>query len=80
VQLRSRVAHASAFVTNTWSATTAIGLTASARLNWTRLRMRDQLGTALTGDHGFARVNPAAGLTWQARRSLTLYGGVEIEF
>jgi outer membrane receptor protein involved in Fe transport len=74
VHLRSRVAHASAFVTNTWSATTAIGLTASARLNWSRLRLRDQLGTALTGDHRFARLNPAAGLTWQARRSLTLYG------
>jgi iron complex outermembrane receptor protein len=74
VQLHSRVHTASAFLTNTWSATPAIGLTASARVNWTRLRLRDQLGTALTGDHGFARLNPAVGLTWQARRSLTLYG------
>jgi outer membrane receptor protein involved in Fe transport len=51
-----------------------VGVTASARVNWTHLRLRDQLGTALTGDHRFVRVNPAAGVTWQARSSLTLYG------
>lgn len=73
VHLRSRVATASAFVTNTWSATRTIGLTGSARLNRTRLRLRDQLGTALTGDHGFGRINPAAGVTWQAHPSLTVY-------
>ncbi len=74
VHLRSRMHTASAFLTDTWSATPAISLTASARVNWTRLRLRDQLGTALTGNHRFVRVNPATGLTWQARPSLTLYG------
>ena len=74
VHLRTRVTTASVFVTNIWSATRTIGLTGSARLNWTRLRLRDQLGTALTGDHGFERINPAAGVTWQAHPSLTAYG------
>jgi len=74
VHLRSRVLTASAFVTNTWSVTPAIGVTTSARANWTRLRLRDRLGTALTGTHRFGRVNPATGLTWQAHASLTLYG------
>lgn len=74
VHLRSRMLTASAFLTNTWSLTRTIGLTGSARLNWTRLRLRDQLGTALTGDHRFARLNPAAGLTWQAHRWLDVYG------
>jgi iron complex outermembrane receptor protein len=74
VHLRSRVITASAFVTNTWSATRTIGLTGSARLNSTRLRLRDQLGTALSGNHRFERVNPAAGVTWQARQALTVYG------
>jgi len=74
VHLRSRVHTANAFLTNTWSATSTLGVTASARANWTRLRLRDQLGTALTGDHRFVRLNPAAGVTWQAWRSLTMYG------
>jgi outer membrane receptor protein involved in Fe transport len=74
VHLRSRVHHASAFLTNTWSATPTMSVTASARVNWTGLRLRDQLGTALTGDHRFVRLNPAAGVTWQVRRSLTIYG------
>jgi outer membrane receptor protein involved in Fe transport len=74
VRLRSLVRTAGAFVTNTWSATPAISLTGSARLNATWLRLRDQLDTALSGDHRFTRVSPAAGLTWQARPSLTFYG------
>jgi len=74
VHLRSRVLGGSAFATNVWSATPEVGVTTSARLNWTRLRLRDQLGTALSGDHRFARINPAVGLTWQAHRRLTVYG------
>ena len=74
VRLRSRVRTASAFVTNTWSIAEAIGVTGSARVNWTELRLRDRLGTSLTGDHRFARLNPAAGFTWQAHRWLTVYG------
>ncbi|MBI3050773.1 MAG: TonB-dependent receptor [Acidobacteria bacterium] len=74
VHLHSAVLTASAFLTNTWSVTRTVGLSVSARINWTRLRLRDRLSAALTGDHRFARVNPAAGVTWQARPSVTLYG------
>ena len=73
VDLRTGVATASAFATNAWSATPALTLSASARVNSTSLGLRDQIGTALTGDHRFARVNPAAGLTWQAARSANVY-------
>lgn len=75
VDVRSRTITASAFVTNTWSVTDRVTLTGSARVNWTDVRLRDQIGTALTGDHSFRSVNPAAGVTWQAHRRLNVYGG-----
>jgi outer membrane receptor protein involved in Fe transport len=74
VDLESRVITGSTFATNTWSVTSAVSITGSARFNWTALRLRDQLGTALTGDHRFGRVNPAAGITYQARPWLNIYG------
>jgi outer membrane receptor protein involved in Fe transport len=73
VDLRARTATASAFVTDTWSVTPSVALTASARLNWTDVVLRDQLGTALNGDHQFVRVNPGAGVTVQARPWLNLF-------
>src|SRR5690606_18872642 len=75
VGVRSRTITGSAFLTNVWSVTDRVTLTGSARLNWTDVRLRDQIGTALTGDHSFRSLNPAAGVTWQARRWLNVYGG-----
>jgi iron complex outermembrane receptor protein len=74
VDLQSRVITGSTFATNTWSVTDTVSITGSGRFNWTALRLRDQLGTALTGDHRFGRVNPAAGITYQARPWLNIYG------
>jgi outer membrane receptor protein involved in Fe transport len=74
VDLRSRAVTASAFVTDTWSPTDALSISASARINWTDVRLRDQIGTALTGDHAFRRINPAAGATYQVRSNVNLYG------
>ena len=74
VDLRSRAVTASAFVTDTWSPTDALSISASARVNWTDVRLRDQIGTALTGDHTFRRINPAAGVTYQLRSNVNLYG------
>jgi iron complex outermembrane receptor protein len=74
VDLDSRTMTSSAFATNTWSATTRLAVTGSARFNRIHLRMRDQIGTELSGDHDFWRLNPSAGLTFQAKPSLNLYG------
>ena len=74
VDLRSRTTTASAFLMNTWSASPAVAVTASARVNWTDVTLRDQVGTALNGDHTFARVNPGVGVTWQVRPSVNIYG------
>ena len=74
VDLRTRVSTASAFVTNTWSAARDVDITASARVNWTSVALRDQLGTALNGDHSFVRLNPAVGATYRVSSALGLYG------
>ena len=66
VDLHSRATTASVFATNIWSATARLAVTASARFNWTAVRLRDQIGDDLTGDHTFGRLNPAAGVTFQA--------------
>jgi iron complex outermembrane recepter protein len=73
VDLRSRTRTGSLFVTDTWSITPGLGWTASARFNWTSVELRDQIGTALSGDHRFSRVNPAAGLTYQLTPAVNLY-------
>jgi iron complex outermembrane recepter protein len=74
VDLHTRATTASAFATNIWSPTARLALTASARFNWTDVDLRDQIGTALTGDHRFSRLNPAAGVTFQATPLVNLYG------
>jgi outer membrane receptor protein involved in Fe transport len=74
VDLDSRTITGSAFLTNTLSLTRRLALTGAARFNRTALRMRDQIGTELNGDHRFWRVNPSAGVTYQVDPSVNLYG------
>jgi len=73
VRLRTRTLTASAFITDTWSVTSRTSISASARLNRSTVRLRDQIGTALNGDHQFVRINPAAGLTVDLRRGLNVF-------
>jgi outer membrane receptor protein involved in Fe transport len=74
VGLRTRAITGSAFASETWSLTKAITLTGAGRFNWTSLRLRDQVGRALDGDHSFARPNPSAGLTYQLHPAVNVYG------
>ena len=48
-------------------------ITLSGRHERATVRLRDQIGTALNGDHSFGRFNPAVGLTHVAAPGLTLY-------
>jgi outer membrane receptor protein involved in Fe transport len=75
VDLRARTTTASAFFTDTWSPAPRVHVSASARVNFTSVRLRDQIGTALSGDHEFRRINPAAGLTYQLHPRVNLYAG-----
>ena len=74
VDLDARTTTSGAFLSNTWSLTPRVTVSAGARLNATSLRLRDRVGTALDGDHSFWRVNPAAGITYQAERGANVYG------
>ena len=65
----------SLYVTNTTQLTDTLALTLSARANDTDVRLQDRTGVRpeLNGEHRFLRVNPAAGLTWQATAETALY-------
>ena len=58
----------SIYFTSTTDLGNALALTISARSNHTDVNLRDLSGERpeLNGNHGFSRVNPAIGLTWQA--------------
>lgn len=61
------------YVTDTLSLTDALHLTVAGRYNLALIKMRDQMGTDLDGDHSFRRFNPSMGLSWQATGRLTAY-------
>ncbi len=50
-------------------------MTASGRFNFAEIDLLDQGGGDLTGNHAFARFNPAAGVTYQFAPWLTAYAG-----
>jgi iron complex outermembrane recepter protein len=73
VALRTEVENSSVFLTDTFAINSRLDVTASARYNDTRVVLRDQIGTALNGDHSFTRFNGAAGLTYRPSTNLTMY-------
>jgi iron complex outermembrane recepter protein len=62
------------YFTDTFDITPTLSANFSGRFNFAQIDLSDQLGTALTGDHDYARFNPGAGLTWKIVPGLTLYG------
>lgn len=62
-----------AYLTDTFAVTEKLHLTTSGRYNHATVKLSDQLGTALNGDHSFSRFNPAAGLTYEPAKALTTY-------
>ncbi len=59
---------------DTFALLPALFLTVSARFNRAMLSLRDRLGGALGGDHAYSRLNPAAGLSYQPRPQIGVYG------
>jgi iron complex outermembrane receptor protein len=76
VGLDARTRTVSVFVSDTVDLTPRVHVTASARANWSSVVLRDRLGDDLNGDHAFARLNPSAGVTWDATDRLNLFAGV----
>ena len=63
------------YAADTLALTDTLSATASARYNNARITLTDRGGEtpALNGSHRYARVNPAAGLTWTPSRAMTAY-------
>jgi iron complex outermembrane receptor protein len=73
VAVDSTITQLGVYATDTFSIRPDLFLTVSARLNVTQLSLEDQLGDALSGDHSFFRINPAAGISYQPRTWLGGY-------
>jgi outer membrane receptor protein involved in Fe transport len=46
----------------------------AARVNFSDVTLRDQIGTDLNGDHSYSSFNPAVGLTYHLPRGTTAFG------
>jgi outer membrane receptor protein involved in Fe transport len=68
-------AYAGGFASDTLNLTAALALTVSGRFNFAEIDLQDQGGGDLTGNHAYARFNPAAGLTYTVSPLLTAYAG-----
>ena len=78
VRLRTRVAHVGAYAADFWTLAPKLTLMGAARFNRSAIRLRDQAGDDLDGDHTFSRVNPAVGATFAVSRSVTAFGSVSL--
>ncbi len=63
------------YASDTLNLTQSLAVTASGRLNFAEIDLQDQGGGDLTGNHAYARFNPAAGLTYKFAPWLTAYAG-----
>ena len=74
VNIKTETTHTGLYFANTLEATDALTLTLAGRWNQTRITLKDQIGTALNGDHRYARFNPSAGVTYAIDTSVRIYG------
>ena len=67
--------YAGGYASDTLNLTPALAVTASGRFNFAEIDLQDQGGGDLTGNHAYARFNPAAGVTYEFATWLTAYAG-----
>lgn len=73
IDLGSTDDNAGVYATDLLELTRSLSLTVAGRYNHATEHLQDRLGSALNGDHGFARFNPAAGLNFSPVPSVTTY-------
>ncbi len=71
--LRADNIYGGLYATDTLSLTKSLSLTLAGRYNAAEIRLLDQNGTALNGDHAYFRVNPSAGLAWKVSPAVTAF-------
>ncbi len=78
VRLHTNTSTAGVFLTDSFSITDALTATVAGRYNYIHVNMEDQYikdaSKTLNGSHTFERLNPSAGLTYQIRDNLNVYG------
>ncbi|ESS73742.1 putative TonB-dependent receptor [Methyloglobulus morosus KoM1] len=77
VNVKSDTEYASIFATNTLSVLPWLNANASAGWNKANVTLRDQVGTALNGNHTFDRLNPSAGFTVNPLKALDIQSPLE---
>ncbi|WP_165943314.1 TonB-dependent receptor [Roseicella aquatilis] len=75
VSLRTTNAYWGLYGSGTLDLTPRLSATLGGRFNTATISLRDRIGSALDGDHGYRRFNPSAGLTWRATEAVTAYAG-----
>jgi len=71
--LHARAASAGVYASDNFGIDDQTFLTVSGRYNHATVKLEDQIGTALNGEHAFHRLNPAVGITHNPTASLTTY-------
>jgi outer membrane receptor protein involved in Fe transport len=75
VDLITRTQYYGLYFLNTLDVTHSLAFTVGGRYNVANIKLEDQLGAALNGDHTFQRFNPMVGATYKLFPGLSLYGG-----
>ncbi len=78
VSLRATDTYYGLFATDTFDASAALALTASARYNIAQVDLNDRLGSDLNGINRFTHFNPALGAADKLTANLTAYAGYSI--
>jgi outer membrane receptor protein involved in Fe transport len=75
VELRATNQYSGIYALDTFDVTNAFSITGGGRFNDARIRLEDQIGTALNGNQTFDRFNPIIGGTYKIMPGLTAYAG-----
>lgn len=75
VSLAANTRYTGVFVTDRFPVFGTLALEAGIRWNHARVRLDDQLGTALDGSHRFQRLNPGAKLVWTPLANISISAG-----
>jgi outer membrane receptor protein involved in Fe transport len=75
VDLIVRTQYYGLYFLNTLDVTNRLSFTVGGRYNIASIKLEDQLGEALNGDHTFERFNPMVGATYKLVPGVTVYAG-----
>ncbi len=75
VGLKTRTRFLSAFLSDTLPLTETLTAEIGLRYNHAKVRLIDQIGTALNGEHRFSRLNPGIEVDWLATSAISLRAG-----